>query len=232
MNTKTLLSTAAIRSLASISIFSCLMLLFRIVWSGSFDFYFLAWNLFLAIVPLILAVPLYKSYLEKKQLGALGAGLLILWLLFFPNAPYIITDLIHLAYSNREFPIWFDALMIFSFAFSGVYAGFLSLLYVFKAISEYLKGIKTVVFTIAVFTLSSYGIYMGRILRWNSWDAFTRPHIVLIDVYSHFSDPHAWGMTAFFSFFMLIAWYVFKSFISVSLKTLIPDEPDQMSEKL
>ncbi len=104
--------------LVAMSAFGCLLLSIRIMRTGDFYFLFLPWNLFLAWVPFFLSSRSYQNCLEEKS--KLKSVLLwVLWFLFYPNAPYIITDLVHLGTSTIV-PKWYDSLLIFSFALTGL----------------------------------------------------------------------------------------------------------------
>lgn len=214
-------------SLAYFVIFCCSMLGVRMAYTANLDYVFLLWNLFLAVVPLKIAYYFRKTIAGRDFMHPKTMFILFLWLIFFPNAPYIITDLIHLANSSGQVPVWYDALMIFSFALSGVYAGFLSLYIIYKSVKRYLLGYKGLLFPGLVFLLSAYGIYLGRVLRWNSWDLVTRPHLVFLDVFVNLTDPVAWGITLFFSCFLLFAWYIFNSFVEGDINQISGNESDQ-----
>lgn len=211
----TTLSKAAVKSMGLLCFFSSFMLLVRIIYTSSLVYSFLWWNLFLAIVPILVAVPFYSLYKSKGMHSIPVLSLFVTWLLFFPNAPYIITDLIHLADGNPGMPLWYDALMVFSFAFTGVFSGFLSLIFIYRVVKDFLKKTnKSTWFIPVILTLSGYGVYLGRVLRWNSWDMFTRPHIVFGDIYTNVGDPIAWSMTVFFTGFLLLIWYIIKFFFN------------------
>src|SRR5688572_7692397 len=108
------MSSALIKKLLLLSAFCFVLEVFRILATGTLKYIFLPWNLILAWIPLIVAV--FASREEKKiKFFCYFLG----WLLFFPNAPYIITDLIHLRPRN-DFPLWFDSTLIYSFAFTGL----------------------------------------------------------------------------------------------------------------
>jgi uncharacterized membrane protein len=203
-------------SSAMLTVFCSLMLFCRMFFTSSLVYSFMWWNLFLALVPLLAATMFSIQYKKKGMYSAGNLLLFISWLLFFPNAPYIITDLIHLADNNPGIPLWYDALMLFSFAFTGLFSGFFSLFLIYKVFKDYLKSHKGYWFIPLVFFLSGYGIYLGRVLRWNSWDAFTRPHVLVGDIYTNANDPIAWSMTVFFSAFLFLIWQIVRYFLNVN----------------
>ncbi len=203
---------AACKSAGMLVLFSSLMLIVRIVYTSSIDYFFMWWNLFLALLPIVAALLFERQVRRRGLYKPLSLFFLINWLLFFPNAPYLITDLIHLADDVSGVPLWYDALMLFSFAFTGVCTGFLSLVHVYRVLRDVIPSPRLILFIPGIFLLSGYGIYLGRELRWNSWDMFTRPHMVVGDIYSNLSDPVAWSMTTLFSVFLLLLWRVMSFF--------------------
>jgi len=153
--------------------------------SGS-DFYrFLVWNLFLAWVPLVLALAAYASASRRATAATVAFG--VLWLLFFPNAPYLLTDFIHLRESPAA-PLWYDALMLASFAWTGLILGYASL-YLMQMIWERAVGTLSWVGVVAVLALSSFGVYVGRFLRFNSWDALLRPVRLARVIHTNLESP-------------------------------------------
>lgn len=196
--------------LAAFSASAVALLAFRIFKMGRLQYDFLAWNLFLAWIPLFIAVFLshYKSA-GKLNLVALILGL-VMWLLFFPNAPYIITDLLHLNHkTSYVIPIWYDALMLFSFAFAGLQAGFFSLFFIQQLLNQYLNE-KIVWGMIGLsLALTGYGLYLGRILRWNSWDILTHPLDLLMSVFYHLTNSYALKFTFPYTFILSILYLMF-----------------------
>jgi uncharacterized membrane protein len=136
-------------------------------------FRFLLWNLALAWIPLLIALGVYDRYRRGTRLSILVPGALV-WLLFLPNAPYIVTDFIHLAPAPRT-PLWFDGIVLSAFAWNGILLGFVSL-YLVHAVARHRFGVRwgwTIAF--GSLGLASAGVYLGRFLRWNSWDLLLRP---------------------------------------------------------
>jgi uncharacterized membrane protein len=101
--------------------FTFSLILFRIFYSGSLMYSFFTWNLFLAAIPSLFSTLLIEAKNKYSQLL-----LFIIWILFFPNALYIITDLIHLKERNN-IPSWFDVALIFSAAVNVLLMAFVSL---------------------------------------------------------------------------------------------------------
>lgn len=132
-------------------------------------FRFLWWNLLLAWVPWLLSLPV--AVVGRRWLAL---GLVPVWLVFFPNAPYLVTDFIHLR-PRPPAPLWLDVLVLGSFALAGCVLGWLSLTNVHRALERFLPQRGAWAVVLGVVGLSGFGVYLGRFLRWNSWDVVTEP---------------------------------------------------------
>lgn len=189
--------------------FVCLLMVCsRILDVRHIRYSFLAWNLFLAWLPLVFALLASHSYHQTSHNSWHFTVLSIAWLLFFPNSPYIFTDLIHLTTSLRSY-FWVDLVVILSCAFTGLFAGFLSL-YLMHSIVQQISG-KTAgwVFICGVAALSGLGVYIGRFLRFNTWDVIYRPVNLVQDVGRWVSNPNAHPSVTFpvmFAAFFLISY--------------------------
>lgn len=199
--------------LAVLTAISFLLSVYRVYKTGSIYYLFLNWNLFLAAVPWFLSTfLLLRPRFNKKRLILLTA--FSVWILFFPNAPYILTDLFHLR-DVYTMPVWFDLMLILFYAWTGLLFGFLSLAHFEKLLQRYLQtpGRRTL-FTITVFFLSGFGVYVGRYLRWNSWDIIRQPGSLVRDMLIRFirplDHPHTWGLTLSMGLFLLLVYYSFK----------------------
>ncbi len=154
---------------------------------GEPAFVFLTWNLFLAWVPFVLSLGVAAVHGRggpRLLLWLLGAC----WLLFLPNAPYILTDFIHLGRVGGA-PLWFDAALIGTFAATGLGLGLASLLVVHHVVEA--RAGRVVGWTVAVgsLVLSAIGIYLGRFPRFNSWDVLTDPYGLVAVVLQRLADP-------------------------------------------
>lgn len=214
------------------SIFSTILLIFRIDIIGgigpvkfSWDdpnfidlpqgaLLFLVWNLILAWIPYIAALSLKPLY-EKTNSKILILFVLMIWLFFFPNAPYIITDFVHLN-KKTGLPIWYDISVLYSFAGIGLMLGLLSLLEVEKFLSLHIKKWIAQIMTLSTIPLCGFGIWMGRYQRWNSWDIVTRPDMVLMDIYLQIKDPIAnmdtLGLSVVITIIILFSYLLLQSF--------------------
>jgi uncharacterized membrane protein len=162
--------------LAGLSLASALCVALELVrerYFGELGFRFLLWNLTLAWIPLVVALGVYDCYRRGLPFASLTPAILV-WLLFLPNAPYIVTDFVHLNPAGRA-PLWFDAVVISSFAWTGLLLGFASL-YLLHAVARHRFGARVGwLGALSALGLSSVGVYAGRFLQWNSWDLLTRP---------------------------------------------------------
>jgi uncharacterized membrane protein len=174
-------------SLAVLSLAAGGLLAVRIDRVGEPAFTFLTWNLFLAWVPFGLSLCVAAVHAlggPRPLLWVFGAG----WLLFLPNAPYILTDFIHLGRIGGA-PLWFDAALIGTFAAAGLALGLASLLVVHHIVEA--RSGRIVGWTVAAssLVLSAIGVYLGRFPRFNSWDVLTDPHGLLAVVLQRLADP-------------------------------------------
>lgn len=185
-------------------LFSLMLVAARIVKSHSYIYGSFVWNLFLAYVPIMIS-SLATRVARYPDRPVVFFSLLGLWMLFFPNAPYIITDLFHL--DQKPFvPLWYDLLLIYSFAWNGLIIGYLSLMQMEEEIRRRLGTRWARVFVLLVLCLSSYGVFLGRFLRWNSWDMVTSPFRLLVScgqlIVHPLEHPGVWGMTLLMSILM------------------------------
>jgi uncharacterized membrane protein len=238
------------RLLTSQMCFSCGLVILRMIHAHSLLFVFMIWNLFLAYVPYALSSwlnrrldreerfsgrqldrPLTQSLSRPiKRRPLFLVAVCLIWLLFFPNAFYMLTDLFHLHDSrNPKVPEWFDLAMIFSFAWNGLLLGVLSLrqmerLLEDKRLANALFGRRlqvplpypTAAVVYPVIGLSALGIYTGRYLRYNSWDIITDPFQLIEDITAMIIHPlrnrPAWDM--------ILCYAILLGFVYVMLKKL------------
>ena len=187
--------------------FSVFLSLCRIIYTAQYMYAFLLWNLFLAFIPWIIANILeYKNFHKRREIP-----IMILWLLMFPNAPYLFTDLIHLG-KNPFAPRWFDITLLLSYGITGFAFGYFSLKKIEGKLKKYFPRIKPVFIKAFILYLSSYGIYMGRFLRWNSWNIFTSFLPLIKDVFKTIKHPvqnaAAWGFTILFGTLLTILFFI------------------------
>ena len=140
---------------------------------------YLVWNLFLAWVPFIIS-----TYFIRKDSSFLRfLPFFIVWLLFFPNAPYLVTDVIHLT-AHAGHVVWYDGLTFFFFGWVGLLLGVLSLIEMRTYFRAHLSRWVSELVVFGICAVSSFGIYLGRFERWNSWDIVTHPATLLRHSYT------------------------------------------------
>ncbi len=161
----------------------------RIAYSDSRRYSSLVWNLFLAWIPFILAYLAYVMSWSRALTYAAIPVFAFLWLIFFPNAPYILTDLQHLGDRVTNVPLWYDVIMLIWFSWTGMLLGVVSLNLMQEIIRRQLGRPAGWVFVFIVAGLTSVGLYLGRFIRLNSWDVFQNPSGAAEDVFSWILDP-------------------------------------------
>ena len=186
------------------SLLALFMLFARFAWTHGIDYGFLIWNLVLAWVPLGAATIVRATHRRAPSLGALA---FVVWLAFLPNAPYLVTDFIHLRWRDGA-PLWFDALMLATFAWTGVSLGVVSLRIIVSVVCERAGTPTAIAFVAATSFLTGFGIYLGRFIRLNSWDVIFRPLAVLGTIARPVAHPianiHVWIASTMFAAFFLV----------------------------
>jgi uncharacterized membrane protein len=186
---------------------SVLLVAGRVLLSGRWHFVFMLWNLFLALVPYGMStlLGLARGPLRARLLLPVGA----VWLLFFPNAPYIITDLFHLD-ARPGVPLWYDLALIMSCAWNGLMLAYASLSDMQLLVQRRLGFWAGWGFATVALLLSSFGMYLGRYLRFNSWDVMANPLELFYDIVNRLANPFdfpgTWGVTLIFGVFLLIGY--------------------------
>ena len=185
------------------------LVLGRVLWTRNIDYLFLLWNLFLAWLPLIFAFLAFDEYRDGAGRNWRFLGLGLSWLLFFPNAPYIFTDLIHLRMRFYQH-FWVDLTVILLCALTGLVLGFVSLYLMQSLVARRFGRPAGWLFIAAVAGLSGFGIYLGRILRFNSWDVLFKP-IELYHGIGHWaaqpvSPPSKFAFPALFATFLFVSY--------------------------
>lgn len=184
-----------IRRIFPLSLFTALalgLLVARVAYTENAVFLVFAWNLFLAWVPLGLALGL-----ERASRVSVAVGLSLAWLAFFPNAPYLVTDLVHLRH-RAPVPLWYDVAFFATLALAGLFVGLASLEIVHRVMRRHVPARVAWALLGVISALSGYAIYLGRFLRWNSWDLVTRPLGVLGSVASDVTHARPWGVSVVF----------------------------------
>jgi uncharacterized membrane protein len=170
------------------------------------DFRFLLWNLVLAWVPLLLALVVYDGYRRRGALLALGPAL-VLWLLFLPNAPYIVTDVKWLGeYAGGR--LAYDAALIGTAATIGLVLGFVSLYLVQVVVAGRFGHVAGWALAWTALALSGVGVYLGRFERWNSWEVVTEPTTIVGQLAGAALDPLAHTRPLALSIAFALTWCI------------------------
>jgi uncharacterized membrane protein len=198
-------------ALSFASMVSVVLVLGRIVWTRDTHFGFLIWNLFLAWMPMVFAVLAREHQKNGRSPGwrffAFGAA----WLLFFPNAPYIFTDIVHLSHNYPRFWAdrdWADLMLILINAVTGLVLGFLSLYLMQSAVRRLAGEWMSWLFIAGVVTLSGFGIFMGRFMRLNSWDIIAPGKMLhTIGTWTrHAPMEYSLGFSSLFAAFLFVSY--------------------------
>jgi uncharacterized membrane protein len=180
----------------------------RMLRTESGGFGFLVWNLVLAWVPWLTSLVCLVSR------GPLRWLCLPLWLLFFPNAPYLVTDFVHLR-SRPPVPVWYDVGMLAAFAWAGLVLGVTSLRAMHGRVEARLGRLLGWIFVATIAGLSGFGIFLGRVLRLNSWDALVEPwglaHRIGVCLLHPIQYFHAWIVAVLFGGLILVVYSAFRS---------------------
>ena len=184
---------------------------FRVQRTGSLDTTNLVWNLFLAWIPFVVALVLYdgaRHGASRNRLLALG----FVWLLFLPNAPYIVTDAKWLD-EYRTGALWYDTLLVGAAAAVGLVLGFVSLYLIQIVTSKRLGSVGGWAVAVSALVLSGLGVYLGRFQRWNSWELFTEPGKIVRGLAAAAIDPLAHArplaLSAFFALTLCVGYALF-----------------------
>ena len=206
---------AALAALVISSAFGVALVLLRLVWTGELHYANLFWNLFLAWIPFVLALVLY----DRARRGSRGVALLVpavLWLVFLPNAPYLVTEFGLLRLVDGM-PVWFDVAMLTTFAWTGLLLGFVSVYLVQQVAARSLGTASGWLIAVGALGLSGVGIYLGRYLRLNSWDLLLQPHGVLAEVLERLTTTRMIGMSLVMATFLMVAYGMLYTFLQAAL---------------
>jgi len=201
---------SAIERMLILSIaFTMLLLTARILYIKELVYIFYLWNTFLAMLPF-----LFSRLLTKQTSFNYKAILLIAsWLLFFPNAPYIITDIFHFE-KRLPVPVWYDLTIVVSGAWNGLLLGIVSLMQVEQFLTNHFTKKMVSFFVFTSICLCGYGVYIGRFLRYNSWDVVTQPLLILFSFLHQVVHPlrniGVWAFTFVFSLMLSIIYATLK----------------------
>lgn len=198
------------KGLILLLVFCLVLVTIRVLSTQTILYTFFLWNLFLALMPYFIS-----SKMKSVSIKSLAKWKLFLWLfswmLFFPNAHYIVTDFIHL-HNTSGTQMWFDMLIMISFSVAGLLLAVISINHIYLILKTRWRENNTQLFIIFSCLLSGFGIYLGRFLRFNSWDILTSPISLIKSSILSVNDPKAWVVTFGFGVFIYILFLLFTSF--------------------
>ena len=201
-NAGMVLSGVEKRFLQTLGIFSALCLglfVFRLLVTGVSRYWFVPENLLLAWLALFFGWVLVRQLQSSGWRNWRSLILTVLWLLFLPNAWYVMTDFIHV-FDSGEISYLYDIAMITALTLTGFLLGFTSLFMVHRQLLKRLDIFSSALLIGAVILLTSFAIYLGRDLRWNTWDIFTNPSGLMLNITDRlinpFGYPRALNVTA------------------------------------
>jgi uncharacterized membrane protein len=184
------------------SLVAIALVLYREHVTAHATYMFLLWNLFLAWIPFLISSYMHYTGTVKKH-WIVNAGLLLTWLIFFPNAPYILTDLVHLK-PRHDIAYWYDFLILLFFSFNSLFLGFASLIQVKRMADYFLSPLLSHAGVLLILVLTSFGIYLGRFERYNSWDIIVNPVNLVKDIYSLLLNIHHERQVVYVVFFLAL----------------------------
>jgi uncharacterized membrane protein len=200
---------------------SATLFLIRVASGGTWRYLFMLWNLILAWLPLAFAWWLVRRLKKGRWWSWQGLLLTALWLGFLPNSFYIVSDFIHLR-ATGEVGLLYDVVVLSAFVFNGLVLGFISICLVHLELLKRIRARYAHSLIVLVLLLCSFAIYLGRYLRWNTWDILVNPAGILFDVSDRFINPAAYPRTfsTTASFFVLlgmmylVGWHAVKALIA------------------
>ncbi|RAJ03963.1 putative membrane protein [Chitinophaga skermanii] len=196
----------------AMSVFAVLQVAVRIALTGQTAFLGMVWNLFLAYIPFFLSNGLMKMERVRNSNFLLMLCTLA-WVFFLPNAPYMLTDFLHFS-TDASVPAWMDIILFFSFSYAGLMLCFISIKEIESGLRKRFATWQVFVFVEMMMILCAIGVYIGRYIRFNSWDVIMQPFELvetswkLLFVPSFHSD--FWAFTIYLTVLMSILYYATK----------------------
>ena len=186
----------------------------RVAYSDSSRHIGLIWNLFLAWIPFILAYIAHAVSWRRIWIYLVLPFIAFVWLIFFPNAPYMLTDLQDLARRAGDAPLWYDVIIVVWCSWTGMLLGVISLYLMQDIVIRTFNRVVGWVFVFVISGLSSFGIYIGRFVRLNSWDILQNPAETAMDILGLIIDPsrRLAAFTMLYTFFFLFVYLLLYSF--------------------
>ncbi len=200
--------------LSAASVICIALVAARMAYSGSVRYSNLIWNLFLAWIPFVLAYLAYVLSWRRALLYFVIPAFAFLWLIFFPNAPYILTDLQHLSQGASQVPLWYDVILLIWFSWTGMLLGIVSLNLMQEIIRRQAGRAASWGFVFGVAALSGIGLYVGRFIRLNSWDILKNPTELTSNIFDWLTDPslRSVGFILLYTLFFLFVYVTLHAF--------------------
>lgn len=196
-------------SLVLLAIFSLTLLLLRVKITHDVYLLFLIWNLFLGYIPYFLSSKIKSTIPDTVSFYTL----IVSWLLFIPNSFYLLTDFVHLHHRNNA-QYLFDAALLTSYTIAGFYAGITSLFHIHTLLEMKYEKNKSKLIIVTVCYLASFGIYLGRMLRFNSWDILSNPIDLLYNSIKSATSIEVYVFTLLFGTFITLIYCLSYSFLN------------------
>lgn len=209
------------------SLLAVLIYTARVLLGHSWNYINLIWNLILAWVPYLcslIAFAYFKKDATRWRRLILPA---LIWLAFFPNAPYMVTDFLHLQL-RPYIPLWYDILLLATFAWTGCFLAIVSLRTMQFFVKKYFGSMVSWIFAITALGLSSLGIYLGRFERWNSWDLLLQPGAVIKDILYRMVNP--FDNLGFVGFTVLVTAFLVVSYLTFTSMSRLEETGESKSE--
>jgi uncharacterized membrane protein len=191
-----------------------MLVIARVAYSDTDRHIGLVWNLFLAWIPFMLAYFAHMVSWRRSTLFLVIPIIAFLWLIFFPNAPYMLTDLQDLARRSFDAPLWYDVIIVVWASWTGMLLGVISLYLMQDIIIRTFGRVPAWLFVFVISALSSFGIYIGRFVRLNSWDILQNPSEVAQEILGLVIDPsmRLAAFTILYTIFFLFVFLLLYSF--------------------
>jgi uncharacterized membrane protein len=186
----------------------------RVAYSETSGHLGLIWNLFLAWIPFMLAYFAHAVSWRRIWLYLVIPVVALFWLIFFPNAPYMLTDLQDLTRTTEEAPLWYDVIIVVWCTWTGMLLGVISLYLMQDIIHRAFSRTAGWIFVFVISALSSFGIYIGRFVRLNSWNILLDPRETAMEILGIVIDPsmRLAAFTILYTFFFLFVYLLLYSF--------------------
>ena len=188
-------------SLVILGLISITLMLLRVKITHDIYLLFLIWNLLLGYIPYFLSSEIKITVPGNFKFYLLFLG----WLLFLPNSFYLLTDFKHL-HHNSDLQYVFDALLLACFSIAGFYAGISSMLHIHELLEMKYSAVISRRLIVIFCYLSGFGVYLGRILRFNSWDILSNPLDLSSNILNSIQSFHTYDFTFYFGSFILIVY--------------------------